>query len=79
VAAEHRGFHGRRPEITVAVTDQFVDELRDKAVELERLLDDFSQRLRRMRTRNREVQEEISSFEDDLDGLRQWLSEHTPD
>ena len=66
--------------MAVSETDgQFVDELRDKAAELERLLDDFSQRLRRMRTRNRQLQEEIASFEDDLDGLRRWLAEHTED
>lgn len=64
--------------VAVSETDpQFVDELREKAVELERMLDDFSQRLRRMRTRNRQVQEEISSFEDDLEGLRRWLAEQT--
>lgn len=56
---------------------RFVEELREKTVELERLLDDFSQRLRRLRTRNRQVQEEIASFEEDLDGLRRWLADQT--
>ena len=82
VAAEHRGFRCGRRETVDAVSEsesRLVDELRDKAVELERMLDDFSQRLRRMRTRNRQVQEEIASFEDDLDGLRRWLAERTGD
>jgi hypothetical protein len=80
VAAEHRGFPSGRRETVVDVTEtegQFVDELREKTVELERMLDDFSQRLRRMRTRNRQVQDEIASFEEDLDGLRRWLAEQT--
>lgn len=45
-------------------------EVREKAVQLESLLDDFSDRLRRMRQRNRQVEEEITSFEADLDRLR---------
>jgi uncharacterized protein Yka (UPF0111/DUF47 family) len=55
---------------------QLVAEVREKADELERLLDNFSQRLRRMREQNRQVQDEIASFEDDLDRLRRWLAEH---
>jgi hypothetical protein len=32
-----------------------------------------------MRQRNRELEEEISSLEADLDRLRKWLSEHVDD
>lgn len=54
-----------------------VGEVKEKTRELEKLLDDFSERLRRMRQRNRQVEQDIASFEDDLDRLRDWLSEHT--
>jgi chromosome segregation ATPase len=50
-----------------------VEEVREKAGELARLLDTFSQRLRRMREQNKQVQDEISSFEDELERLRAWL------
>ena len=49
---------------------QIVREVREKAQELESLLDDFGDRLRRMRQRNRQVEEEIASFEGELDRLR---------
>jgi uncharacterized protein Yka (UPF0111/DUF47 family) len=54
-----------------------VEQVREKAEELERLLDTFSGRLRRMREQNKQVQGEIDSFEGDLDRLRRWLREHT--
>jgi ABC-type Fe3+-hydroxamate transport system substrate-binding protein len=54
-----------------------IGEVKEKTKELEKLLDDFSERLRRMRQRNRQVEQEIVSFEEDLDGLRHWLTEHT--
>jgi predicted nuclease with TOPRIM domain len=54
-----------------------VDEVEEKTKELAKLLDDFGERLRRMRQRNRQVEEDIASFEDDLDRLRGWLSEKT--
>lgn len=57
----------------------FVSDVKEKADELGRLLDDFSQRLRRMRRRNREVEQEIASFEQDLERLRAWLEEHRAD
>lgn len=56
--------------------DGLVAEVREKTQELARLLEDFSARLRRMRERNRQVEEEISSFEHDLEGLRDWLAKH---
>jgi len=58
----------------VSEDDQLVAEVKEKTKELEKLLDDFSRRLRRMRERNRQVQDEIASFEEDLDGLRKWLA-----
>lgn len=54
-----------------------VGEVKEKTRELEKLLDDFSERLRRMRQRNRQVEEDIASFESDLDRLRDWLSDKT--
>jgi predicted phage gp36 major capsid-like protein len=55
----------------------FVDEIKAKTKELEKLLDEFSERLRRMRQRNRQLEHEIVSFEDDLEGLRRWLADRT--
>jgi chromosome segregation ATPase len=52
-----------------------VSEVREKTKELGRLLDAYSERLRRMRQRNRELEDEITSFEADLERLRLWLSE----
>jgi uncharacterized protein Yka (UPF0111/DUF47 family) len=56
-----------------------VREVKEKTQELEKLLDEFSNRLRRMRQRNREVEQEIVSFEKDLDRLRRWLNARTDD
>lgn len=49
---------------------QVVREVREKTQELASLLDDFGDRLRRMRQRNREVEQEIASFESELERLR---------
>lgn len=56
---------------------ELVGEVKEKTKELDRLLDEFSDRLRRMRQRNRQLEEEIGTFEEDLDRLRRWLVEHT--
>jgi uncharacterized protein Yka (UPF0111/DUF47 family) len=50
--------------------ERVITEVQAKAKELERLLNDFSDRLRRLRQRNRQVEEEIASFEEELDRLR---------
>ena len=50
--------------------ESIVREVREKARELESMLDDFSDRLRRMRQRNRQLTEEIASFEGELERLR---------
>ena len=55
--------------------EKLVAEVKEKTNELERLLDDFSSRLRRMRERNRQVEEELASFEQDLERLRSWLAD----
>ena len=47
-----------------------VREVRAKADKLESLLGDFSDRLRRMRQRNRQLEDEIASFEGELVRLR---------
>ncbi len=56
-----------------------VSEVREKTKELEGLLDAYSERLRRMRRRNRELEQEIASFEADLDRLRGWLADRIGD
>lgn len=55
---------------------QLVEEVRDKAVELGRLLEGFSGRLRRMREQNKRLQDDISEFESELERLRDWLAEN---
>lgn len=54
--------------------DTIVDRVAVRVRELEEKLDDFSDRLRAMRHRNRQVQEEIASFEEAIDELRSWLA-----
>jgi hypothetical protein len=49
---------------------QVVREVRVKTRELASRLDDFSDRLRRMRQRNREVEQDIAAFESELERLR---------
>jgi phage shock protein A len=56
--------------------EALVAEVKEKTKELGQLLDEFSSRLRRMRERNRQVEEEIASFEEDLERLRGWLADH---
>lgn len=57
--------------------ERLVSEVKEKTKDLEKLLDEFGDRLRRMRQRNRQLEQEIGSFEEDLDRLRRWLVEHT--
>jgi septal ring factor EnvC (AmiA/AmiB activator) len=52
-----------------------VREVSEKARKLESFLDDFSDRLRRMRQRNRQVEEEIASFDQELERLRRDVLE----
>jgi predicted nuclease with TOPRIM domain len=55
--------------------DAIVEEMQGKSKHLESLLDDFGTRLRRMRQRNRELEQEMGAFEDDLERLRDWLED----
>lgn len=55
--------------------DPVVADVRQRAKELEALLESFGDRLRRMRRRNREVEQEIASFEEELDRLRGRLQQ----
>jgi hypothetical protein len=57
---------------------QVVREVREKTRELASLLDDFGDRLRRMRQRNRDVEQEIASFESELERLRAEVLETRP-
>jgi predicted nucleic acid-binding Zn-ribbon protein len=53
--------------------DEFVEDVRAHAEELRRVLDDYSNRLRRMRRRNRQLELEIGEFEEELVRLRESL------
>ncbi len=64
------GRTGRQGAVSEAREQQVVREVREKTRELASLLDDFSDRLRRMRQRNRDVEQEIASFESELERLR---------
>jgi hypothetical protein len=65
--------------MTVENDDEaLVREVKEKTAKLGRLLDEFSDRLRRMRQRNRQVEQEIGSFEQDLDGCEAG-SRNAPD
>ncbi len=58
-------------------SERLVEEVREKTKELARLLDDFGDRLRRMRQRNKQVEEDITAFENDLERLRDWLEQQS--
>ena len=51
----------------------YIASVKERTEELERVLSEFSDRLRRMRERNREAQREIESFQNELDELHDWL------
>ena len=55
--------------------ETIVDRVAVRVRELEAQLTTFSERLRSMRRRNRQLEEEIAAFEEEIDRLRQWLSE----
>lgn len=52
-----------------------VDRVAVRVRELEVQLESFSERLRAMRRRNRQLEEEIAAFEEEIDQLRDWLHE----
>jgi len=53
--------------------EQIVEHGAVRVRELETHLEAFSERLRNMRRRNRELEQEIATFEEDIDRLRDWL------
>jgi predicted RNase H-like nuclease (RuvC/YqgF family) len=53
---------------------EIVDRVAVRIHELEKHLDAFGDRLRAMRRRNHELEEEIGAFEAEIDRLRDWLS-----
>lgn len=59
--------------------DTIVERVAVRVRELESQLDQFSDRLRAMRRRNRQLEEEIAAFEQEIDELRVWLRRHVDD
>lgn len=53
--------------------EAIVDRVAGRIRELEAHLDAFGERLRAMRRRNRELEQEIAAFEEEIDHLRAWL------
>lgn len=53
----------------------YIQSVKARTEELEKVLAEFSDRLRRMRERNRQTQQEIESFQNELDELHDWLVE----
>jgi predicted nucleic acid-binding Zn-ribbon protein len=52
-----------------------VEHVAVRVQELEEHLDRFSERLRAIRQRNRDLENDLSVFEDEIDRLRAWLRE----
>jgi prefoldin subunit 5 len=61
------------------VSEDIVDRVAVRVRELESQLTAFSDPLRSMRRRNRQLEEEIAAFEEEIDTLRDWLSKQTGD
>lgn len=59
--------------------ETIVDRVAVRVRELESQLNTFSERLRSMRRRNRQLEDEIAAFEEEIDQLRDWLSKQTGD
>jgi predicted nuclease with TOPRIM domain len=59
--------------------ETIVDRVAVRVRELESQLNTFSERLRSMRRRNRQLEDEIAAFEEEIDTLRAWLSEQAGD
>jgi predicted nuclease with TOPRIM domain len=59
--------------------ETIVDRVAVRVRELESQLNTFSERLRSMRRRNRQLEDEIAAFEQEIDQLRDWLSKQTGD
>jgi len=52
----------------------YIEQVKERAEELDRVLTEFGNRLRRMRERNRRAQAEIEAFQKELDELHEWLA-----
>lgn len=57
---------------------EYIASVKERTEELDKVLEDFSDRIRRMRERNRQTQREIESFQGELDKLQDWLTERLP-
>ena len=53
---------------------EIVDRVAVRVRELESQLETFGERLRSMRRRNKQLEEEIVAFEREIDQLRDWLA-----
>ena len=53
---------------------EIVDRVAVRVRELESQLEAFGERLRSMRRRNKQLEEEIVAFEQEIDQLRDWLA-----
>lgn len=63
---------------TVSVSQddpEYIASLKRRTEQLEKTLQEFSDRLRRIRERNRRTQQEIETFQTELDELHDWLLE----
>lgn len=54
---------------------EIVDRVAVRVRELEQHLDAFSDRLRKMRQRNHDLEREIGEFEEEIERLRTWLGD----
>jgi uncharacterized protein Yka (UPF0111/DUF47 family) len=54
--------------------ERIVERVAVHVREREEHLNVFSERLRSMRRRNRQLEEEIGAFEEEIDQLRDWLA-----
>ena len=61
----------------MSADEELLEEVRAKSAELEKVLDEYGDRLRRMRQRNRALEQEIGDFEQALERLRGWFQERT--
>jgi peptidoglycan hydrolase CwlO-like protein len=53
----------------------YIASVKARTEELDKVLREFSDRMRRMRERNRQTQQEIELFQRELDELHDWLVE----
>jgi peptidoglycan hydrolase CwlO-like protein len=53
----------------------YIEKVKRRTEELEDVLQEFGERLGRMRERNAQTQKEIESFQNELDELHDWLVE----